>query len=348
MKKIYIGVGLLFFAFILVLVLMYFNKAKVDKEIDARKEAVAVQEGADKIAETSSEDLGISLSENEVSYEGKTYLRNTYIKSYLVMGIDRKDKLEDKQVNGSGGQADAVFLVAYDTSHNSVKVLKIPRDTMTPIPMTDLSGNLLGVDYQHLTLAFGYGDGREQSCEFMCDAVSNLLADLPIDGYIAATTNVINILNDMIGGVDVVIEQDGLEKANPAFVKGETVHLVGDMAEKYVRYRDITEFNSAIDRMHRQTQYLINFEKQFKAQAVQDDELVVKMLDAITPYMITDLDKGTYLRLAMDIAASEDLTEEDFVTLPGEAVEGIDFDEYHPHEDEIVDLMLSLFFREST
>ena len=348
MKRIYCGVGLLFFVFILVLVLMYFNKVKTNKEIDARKEAVSIQEDDGKVSEYSDSRLGVSLSSNEVSYDGKTYLRNTYIKAYLVMGIDRKDSLEDKQVNGSGGQADAIFLIAYDTAHNSVKILKIPRDTMTPIPMTDLSGNLLGADYQHLTLAFGYGDGREQSCQFMCDAVSNLLNGFPIDGYIAATTNVISILNDLVGGVDVVIEQDGLEKANPAFIKGSKVHLVGDMAEKYVRYRDITEFNSAIDRMDRQTQYLIGFEKQFKHMVSRDDGFIVKMLDAVTPYMITSLDKGSYLKLAMDIAASRDITEEDFVTLPGESYEGVNFDEYHPHKEDIIKMMLSLYFREST
>ncbi len=348
MNRIYFGVCLLFLAFILVLVLMYFNKVKINKEMDERKESIDIEANTERLYEAADQDSGADLSSNEVSYDGKKYLRNTYIKSYLVMGIDRKDSLEDKQVNGSGGQADAIFLIAYDTSHNSVKILKIPRDTMTPIPMTDLSGNVLGFDYQHLTLAFGYGDGREQSCQFMCEAVSKLLNGFPIDGYIAATTNVISILNDMVGGVDVVIEQDGLEKANPAFVKGSTVHLVGDMSEKYVRYRDITEFNSAIDRMNRQTQYLIGFEKQFKHRVSEDDGFIVKMLDAVTPYMITSLDKGTYLRLAMDIAASRDITEEDFVTLPGESYEGVNFDEYHPHKEDIIKMMLSLYFREST
>ena len=80
----------------------------------------------------------------------------------------------------------------------------------------------------------------------------------------------------------------------------------------------------------------------------RDDGFIVKMLDAVTPYMITSLDKGSYLKLAMDIAASRDITEDDFVTLPGESYEGVNFDEYHPHEEDIIKMMLSLYFREST
>ena len=75
------------------------------------------------------------------------------------------------------GQADGLFLIAQDTVRNTVKILMIPRDTMTDIMLTDLSGNELGKDLQHLNLAYAYGDGRERSCEYMAEAVSELLED---------------------------------------------------------------------------------------------------------------------------------------------------------------------------
>ena len=55
-------------------------------------------------------------------------------------------------VAGSGGQADAIFLVAQDVARDKVEILMIPRDTMTEITLTDLSGNVLGRDIQHLAL----------------------------------------------------------------------------------------------------------------------------------------------------------------------------------------------------
>lgn len=88
---------------------------------------------------------------NVIEYQGKTYRRNTYVKAILLMGIDRPETLEETKVAGSGGQADGIFLIAQDTARDKVKLLLIPRDTMTPITLTDLSGNVLGQDIQHLT-----------------------------------------------------------------------------------------------------------------------------------------------------------------------------------------------------
>ena len=118
----------------------------------------------------------------------------------------------EKTTTGFGGQADGVFLIAQDTARNTIKILMIPRDTMTDITLTDLSGNELGKDMQHLTLAYAYGDGREKSCQYMADAVSELLGGLKIEWYLAADTSVIPVLNDEVGGVTVTIETDGMEK----------------------------------------------------------------------------------------------------------------------------------------
>lgn len=107
-----------------------------------------------------------------VEYQGKSYRRNTYIKAILCMGIDRPGSLEETMTAGFGGQADGIFLVAQDTARDRIRVLVIPRDTMTEITLTDLSGNELGSSIQHLTLAYAYGDGREKSCRYMTEAVS--------------------------------------------------------------------------------------------------------------------------------------------------------------------------------
>ena len=286
------------------------------------------------------------LKENHVEYNGKKYIRNTYLKAYLFIGIDRKDKLTEQTVTGQAGQADGVFLAIHDTANNTAKIVQIPRDTMTPITLTDLSGNVLGQDTQAVSLSFAYGDGREKSCEYTQKAVSDLLWGLPIDGYFAASTNVISILNDLLGGVDVTIETDGLEKANPAFVKGATVHLAGDMAERFVRYRDTEQAGSPLVRMSRQRQYLIAFEQKLQEASKQNDALIPQMFDAIADYMLTDMDKGTYLKLGLDLAGSQGLSENDFYQIPGEAGETAFYDEFYPDKQGILELMLELFYRE--
>ena len=119
---------------------------------------------------------------DRIEYQGKIYRRNTYVKAILCMGIDRPGSLKETMVAGSGGQADAIFLVAQDMARDKVEILMIPRDTMTEITLTDLSGNVLGRDIQHLALGYAYGDGRDKSCQYMKEAASNLLGGLAIDG----------------------------------------------------------------------------------------------------------------------------------------------------------------------
>ena len=131
------------------------------------------------------EDSMCSFIGDVVEYKGKQYRRNSYVKAILCMGIDRSGNMTEKTTTGFGGQADGLFLIAQDTVRNTIKILMIPRDTMTDIMLTDLSGNELGKDMQHLNLAYAYGDGRERSCEYMVEAVSELFGGLKIEWYLS-------------------------------------------------------------------------------------------------------------------------------------------------------------------
>ncbi|MGN0405920.1 MAG: LCP family protein, partial [Bariatricus sp.] len=242
------------------------------------------------VSETVLSEASVEIAESgRIEYQGKKYRRNTYVKAILCMGVDRKGTLEETQVAGSGGQADGIFLIAQDTARDRVRILLIPRDTMTQITLTDLSGNVLGKDTQHLTLAFAYGDGREKSCQYMEEAVSHLLYGLEIDGYMAMNMEVLPILNDAVGGVAVTIEEEELEKINPAFVQGKNVVLRGKEAEQYVRYRNIDRAQSALNRTERQKSYIQGFSQAAKAKSRQEEGLAARLFDEVQPYMVTDM-----------------------------------------------------------
>lgn len=278
--------------------------------------------------------------------QGKTYRRNTYVKAILLMGVDRPGNMHEPRTHGQGGQSDGIFLAAYDTVRGSIDLLMIPRDTMTEITLTDLQGNNLGQSVQHLTLAYAYGDGTEESCEFMSEAVSNLLGGLEIDGYMAVSLSALPVINDAVGGVTVTIDDPLLVQRDPEFVMGETITLHGDQAEKYLRYRDIQTAQSALDRMGRHRQYIESFAQAFKEKSSQEEGLAVRLLDELQPYMLTNLTKDQYLQMAAAfIQNSQDLTDEDILVLPGEAVEGNIYDEYYPNEDEIQTMIRNLFYR---
>ena len=81
---------------------------------------------------------------------------------------------------------------------------------MTDITLTDLSGNELGKDMQHPTLAYAYGDGREELSIYGGCSIRTC-GGLKIEWYLAADTSAIPVLNDEVGGVTVTIETDGME-----------------------------------------------------------------------------------------------------------------------------------------
>lgn len=287
------------------------------------------------------------FSRDTVEYKGKKYRRNTYVKAILCIGVDRDGVMTEKTTHGFGGQADGLFLIAQDTARNTLKILMIPRDTMTDITFTDLSGNVLGKGIHHLNLAYAYGDGREESCSYTTEAVSDLLKGLKIDWYLAADMEAISVLNDEVGGVPVTIETDGMEERDSALVKGATVTLNGKQAEIFVRFRDIQAGHSALFRMDQQQQYIESFFDTVQKRSSRDSGLVIRLFNQIQDYMVTNMDKHQYLKVAMDALGSGKLEADDFYTLPGESVTTPRYDEFYADQEGLNQVILSLFYRET-
>ena len=281
-----------------------------------------------------------------IELDGKLYRRNTAVRAILCIGVDTQGELESYQASGVAGQADGLFLVAQDMARDTVRILMIPRDTMTEITLFDLMGNELGKDTQHLTLAFAYGDGKEKSCELLQEAVSNLLFDLKIDGYLAANISSIALLNDEVGGVTVTIQDEGLDSRDTALTKGSTVRLNGKQAEIFVRFRDIHVDHSALFRMDQQQQYIKSFFETVQKGASHDNGLVVRLFDKVQDYMVTNMAKDQYLKIAMDAVGNGKLSDEDFYTVPGEGVVTPRYDEFYADKDALTPVILELFYRE--
>ncbi|MCD8084322.1 MAG: LCP family protein [Clostridiales bacterium] len=317
-------------------------------------EAMIEEANAKRLAETAetepeeSDSASLDLSQDTVTWQGKTYRRNTYIKAILCMGVDRSDDMQGTREAGYAGQADGIFLLAHDTARNQIQILMIPRDTMTEIMTTDWDGNELGIQVDHLTLAFAHGDGNTGSCDYMTTAVSNLLYGLEMDRYLAVDTTVISTLNDAVGGVTVTVPTQGMEKTDPAFVYGEQVTLYGSQAERFVRYRDTAVDNSALYRMNQHRQYITGFFDAVKEQSRKDSQTVTRLFDLIQDYMITDMPKEEYLKIGVDVLTDSTLKEDDFFTLPGYGVTTDLYDEYYVNKQQAVPIILQLFYRETS
>lgn len=307
------------------------------------------QESADSGTQTGKEML---FEENTVFWNGKTYKRNTYVKAVLCMGVDRDGPMTETTLSGDGGQADGIFLLANDTARGSMKILLIPRDSMTEITKTDTSwtetnGAKLGEVVDHLSLSYAYGDGREKSCEYTKQAVSHLLMGLKIDSYMAADLEIIASLNDEVGGVTVTIPTMGMEQADPEFVFGQTVRLKGEQAERFVRFRDTERDNSAISRMEQQKLYISGFFQAVKEKSRTESNIKEHLFEMSQDYMVTDMAKDEYLKLAINALEGEGLTSASFKMAPGTGTATETYDEYYVDQEALVPILLDLFYRET-
>lgn len=307
------------------------------------------QESADSGTQTGKEML---FEENTVFWNGKTYKRNTYVKAVLCMGVDRDGPMTETTLSGDGGQADGIFLLANDTARGSMKILLIPRDSMTEITKTDTSwtetnGAKLGEVVDHLSLSYAYGDGREKSCEYTKKAVSHLLMGLKIDSYMAADLEIIASLNDEVGGVTVTIPTMGMEQADPEFVFGQTVRLKGEQAERFVRFRDTERDNSAISRMEQQKLYISGFFQAVKEKSRTESNITEHLFEMSQDYMVTDMAKDEYLKLSINALEGEGLTSASFKMAPGTGTATETYDEYYVDQEALVPILLDLFYREA-
>ncbi len=344
---------------------MYRNRRMTELMIEARNQERVQETDADQPAANIGEipiapgqkeeqtadprDLNLMpiLAENPVTYQGKTYRRNQYVKAILCMGVDRSDTMTETKEFGSAGQSDGIFLIAQDTAHHSLKILMIPRDTMTEIPVINDQGEP-DTKITQLTIAYAYGDGRETSCENTVLSVEKLLSGFSIDQYLAVDTTVIAKLNDAVGGVTVTVPTDGMEKKDPAFVKGTQVTLHGSQAEAFVRYRDIERDFSALYRMDQQQEYITQYFKTVKEASRTDSQVVTHLFDLIRDYMVTDMSKDQYLKIAMDGLDTGDLTSQDFYTVPGTGETTETFDVYRADRQAVIPIILDLFYREDS
>lgn len=290
----------------------------------------------------------------QLRYQGKTYTYQNDRMTFLIMGIDKTGKMESSEDLYAGGQADALFLAVLDPQERSISVIGINRDAMTEISVYDRNGLYAGKETAQIALAHAYGDGMEKSCENTVEAVSQLFYGLPIHGYCALNMEVVGLLNDAVGGVDVIIpesaagadmEIDG-ERHKTGWVTGQEVHLMGDDAYTFIRYRDTQQAQSAEARLERQKTYLRAFLSRAVGAVKQDLALPLTLYQAITPYMVTDITAQEAVHIAKE-AVSYSFSEEDFHSLQGEVRMGEVFEEFYPDETALYELILDIFYEEN-
>lgn len=337
-KKVFLGIGISlavlvvagFFTFVIARAM---GKSNLKKQADSDGPILDTGEN-----ESDKEEAGL------VTRNGKKYRYNEDIITILCMGIDTKEAItnEDGNRNG-GGQADANFLLVLDNKNKKISVIGIPRDTMTDIDIYDVFGQYSSTSKEHLALQYAYGDGGTLSCELMQKAVSNLMYQLPIHGYVSINLDAIATLNDMVGGVTVEITDEYAAMKYISRKAGETVTLWGDEAVLYVQARDVDKDFSAYMRLARQKQYLMAFMNKAMSAVKADLPLALEMYKSVSEHMVTNLGASEIAYLAPEAVGCA-FDSDSFYILEGENRRGAVYDEYHVDDEALYDLILEVFY----
>ncbi len=278
-----------------------------------------------------------------VTWNGKEYVYNEHLSNFLFLGIDKREQTETKAGQADAGQADALFLVTWDRMKNDMTLISIPRDTMTEIEIFGKNGESLGTNQNHISLSYGYGDGKDQSCNLTKKAVSNLLYGIPIQGYCSVSMDGIPVMIGSVGGMTVTVPNDSLQEKFPEFAQGQQIVLNEENTETFVRYRDITKSQSAIKRLERQQEFLRQYALRAEQAFAENPGFISQMYLDMEPYMVTNMSTDQFVKLMEGAMTGGDLKT---WTVPGEGVEGEMFDEYYVDDKALYEQIMQTFYVE--
>lgn len=275
----------------------------------------------------------------------KKYKFRENMEVVLIMGIDNRGKLPEDNEYVHSSQADVLYVYAIDHKNKTFQALQINRETMADVKQ------ILGIGEDdvasmQICLAHAYGRTENARCLNVCESVSGLIFDVPIDHYISLSMDSISVLNEQVGGVTVTVPA-GLEKADPEFKEGATVTLKGDQAEKFVRSRMNLDDDSNIFRMNRQEIFMKAWKQQAYKKLNEDSNFAPKMVLALSEYLTSDMTANRLSELANNLKEYKDLGT---LTAEGKTLEegeGRLFKEFHVDEEDLHKKVLELFYEEA-
>ena len=276
-----------------------------------------------------------------VTVNNMDYKPKEDIQSILLIGLDKYEEAVNNSGYNNDQQADFVMLFVIDNKNGTYSALQLNRDTMVDINVLGVAGEKIDTVNQQLALAHTYGNGKAVSCRNTVDAVSGLLNNIDIDRYISVTMDAVPVVTDLVGGVEVTINDD-FSSVDSSLVNGETVVLHGEQALTYVRTRQGLEDSSNVARMERQQQYLESLFSAFNEKAEQDDDSVVKASLELSDYILSNFTSYQLENLINNLA---DYEFGETYTLDGENKVGEKYMEFYADEDSVNDVVLDLFYQ---
>ena len=278
-----------------------------------------------------------------IVYQDKQYPVIRRLSTLLLIGTDNFAEEEDLLLqDGLRNRALADFLVVlvFDHDNKTITPFQFNRDTVCDVPWLDADGKTGGWKTEHITYAHTYGSGGADSCENTVAAVRKLIWNAPVDHYTAFTMDAVPLLNDLVGGVTVTLNED-IPGLGEKYVKGASITLKGAEALRFVRYREKSG-GSNYFRMQRHRLYLAAFLEAARAAAAKNQDLVVDAFKAVDSFICTDMTVNSLSEMVGQLCEYEML---DVVTPSGIIEPGEKNYEFHPHEDSLWNCVYTAYCR---
>lgn len=327
-------------------IMMYSGMVRLKNQANTKAPELVMEDvGESKQTQTQQQEpeQGYEWKDGWVRYQGEIYAYNEDILTFLVMGIDKEGTVKESTGVANGGQSDAIFLLIVNPHEMSLSILAIDRNTMADINMVGIGDG--GADIAataQLALQHGFGDGGKQSCELTREAVSALLYNLPIHGYISVNYGAIPQINDAVGGIEVTITEDAAG-AKKSWNAGDTVLLQGKDAIRFVKWRDTSLYESARLRTQRQKTYLTAFVAKAMDATKQDITMPLTLYNKVKNYTVTDISVDEMTYLASELIGYQ-FSGERIYTMTGETVVGDKYEEFYPDMDALKEQMIEIFY----
>lgn len=292
---------------------------------------VAAEETAGNVPESPT-DADRDMS-STVWVDGELMQFNRKLRTALFLGVDSTAKVEQNELLGNGGRADVILLLVMNTEDNTTRILSISRDTMTTVDVYDSDRRFLFSGMMQVNMQYAFSDSPARSCSLMKRNISSLLYGIPIDYCISLTMDGISAMTEWLGGLTLTIPEDWTQ-IDPAYSKGAVVTLSGAEAERFVRYRDLTETGSNDTRMDRHAWLVRELFSQLRHLS---SDALVNLYQSLDAYICSDMDAET-----MKMFFTYELQE--IEKIPGQTSAGSMHDEYYVDEAALKQLILQTFY----
>ena len=280
------------------------------------------------------------VEETTVSYNGKDYTLKDNVETFLIIGLDKYEMPQDAESYNNDQQADFLMLLVFDNDSQKCTAIHINRDTMADVNILGVNGNKVDTVVRQIALAHTQGNGRDVSCHNTADAVSNLLLGIKVNQYMSVTMDAVSIYNDLVGGVEVEIDDD-FTGVDDTLIKGQKVLLKGEHALNFVRSRQGLEDSTNSTRMKRQRQYIEALYHKSLQCMENDEDFIAKAYAKVSAYTVTDRSVTQLQSLAEKFSGYEFSQIIDF---DGETKTEDNHIAFYPDENEIKKAVIELFY----